>query len=319
MKTEKTKEQRKILDTILWQDWAQIPTTTKMISHNGQVFHNGKIIEAKRLLTFKLKGKRWDTKKVILWAFKKIEPRGGYVLHKDGNKNNLHPDNLEYATPIPQLQTEYVNRPLLRLALRCYYNLNRNANPTHGEFTTRFCLATISELRQYHITQAKSPLVDLFCDWCANIDTPQLMRKYNLPIRQVQTAIAHHVNNLCAMICFELSHGLHELQPYHEDKQQQERKRQKELLAARGLKQHRATVVYFPKHLLVEFEKLGIAPPSRPDWGSAERLPKGGKLFIWLMRALDIAKENNAQELAAMIEAYASKLNFFSNETNIKL
>lgn len=268
-------------------------------------------------------GKQWQTEKVVLWLFAGIQPRGGQIIHLDGNKANKAVGNLQYSSIYNTLPHETINRECLRTAIRCYFNIDRKAKPHTSDINTRLQLWHIYKVRRGFATKhANEPYFNEFEAWIyngAHIMQNEPQRHENRKERERQTIIAHFLNLFTSEICSEHAAGLLPSLPYRKTKREL-RTKETELLHEYGLKRQRAVPLRLPSDIAAGFKALGVECVEKPNFQKVENLKPKVKLLIWLNRciellqAIEIAypeKAGGAVELIKLIEKHISKLNIF--------
>lgn len=310
----KEREQQKQLTAC---GFMNIPNTSYWITESGEVrdLTACNPMRITRPRTLHIQGKEWQISKAILYAFRGIPPRLGHVEYTDGNRKNITLENIRYRPrliPPPRLK---VDLEALRLAIRCYYPIEEKDKFYLSDFLTCSMLQEIANFRLYVERHLEAPNVAVFADWIEADDivfgtpTEVLQNLYKLSKRDINYIVKYHINTLCAEIATEYKAGILELKPYFATSK--ERRRIIKQLEACGYP--KPAPLRFPQPIKTKFKAYGITPPPCPVWGAADCLPAGSKLIIWLNRAVDVAYNNNAPELAEQIQKYAARINFFSN------
>ena len=109
------------------------------INQAGKVYdrETGKYLTRTKNNHLKTQGKYLNVPKLILQAFKGQKYRDGKMVYIDGNRANLEPDNLKYASLFNTGQTVEVNQADLTTAIRCYFEVEKSYQ-VKDAFKTRF-------------------------------------------------------------------------------------------------------------------------------------------------------------------------------------
>ncbi len=215
-----------------------IPETSKWINTRGETYCT-KTEKISRSATVKTKFGTIRTEKAVLWTFKGEPPRGGSVIHINGNNDDFTPGNMKYTTLEDCRQTEKVNNENLYTALRCYLQVERKYKPRLQDIITKTILRLIVDKRKFAPQSDREPVFDVLTvyldDWSAT--SKIIAEKQNITVRDARTIIAKYINQLTGEIIADLNAGKLEIQPFAPTKREL-RKKETVLLHEFGLKRY---------------------------------------------------------------------------------
>lgn len=244
------------------EGWREIPTSQKWLNSKGEVLNpNTNSISSPRNVA--TPHGQINTAKAVLWLFAGVNPRSGQITHLNGDKRDNSLDNIEYNTLFDKSEYEQIDRTKLYTAIRCYFNIDRKAKPTPGDYLTQIHIEMLAEQRYYIERKANEPHISIFGEWVGNgltlsRNVKEIAKMHSIAIRDVKTIVAHHLNTLTSEICKDLECGELSLQPYTETASER-RQRITKILHRRGLK--RPAPPRYPRDIESEMLRLGIDPP----------------------------------------------------------
>jgi hypothetical protein len=290
-----------------------VPDCALWLNANG-IGYNPETKRYSKPLRIQTAGAQWKTERVVLWLFKGITPRYGYIVHLDGNDKNKTVENLQYQRIYNALPHETINRANLRTALRCYWEIGSKEKPITSDPFTRIRLKFIYQKRNFAVMHHKEKGMQFFEHWIlySTIPTNKLPPE-TYTARERQTIIAHLLNLFTSEICSDFQNGLLTLQPFHETKREK-RQRETALLHELGIK--RKTAARLPKNIREGFVELGLQPVKLGFVDNSKVAQR--VLMIRAKHELQTARhtlppENAAQieNLLQMIENKVKALNIF--------
>ena len=167
----------------------------------------------------KTEGGGFCVEKIVLWLFAGIKPRKGQIIHLDGNRANKAFANLKYKTAVT-MQPETVNRENLCTAIRCFFEIRKQAKPITSDICTLMSLGAIYEAVNFAERYRNEPYFSVFEWWVSKysggafryLQTQLTEPKTDTPpetltTRELQTIKAHFTNLLTAEICAGLATG----------------------------------------------------------------------------------------------------------------
>lgn len=237
-----------------------VPLSDWWINSAG-VAYNKQTERQSKPRTIKADGKEWKTEKVVLWLFAGIKPRGGQIVHIDGNKANTAVENLKYATVVT-LPTETINRENLCTAIRCFFEISKRAKPATNDIIVLTYLGEIYKAVRFAERYGNEPYFIYFEKWIARyahgvtgMFKPETIEQPNaLTAREMLTIKAHYTNRLTAEICADLSAGVYELKPFAPTPAQRQ-KQELEKLKAYGITIPKKPRRKSDKQILRDYEK----------------------------------------------------------------
>ena len=237
-----------------------VPLSDWWINSTGKAYnqHTGRQSNPR---TIKTDGKAWKTEKVILWLFAGIKPRNGQIAYLDSNKGNKAVENLKYATAVILLP-ETINRENLCTAIRCFFEIKKQAKPHTNDIIVLMYLGEMYEVVNFAQRFGNEPYFIYFEQWIKQytygvmgIFKPQTVEQPpTLTTREMRIIKAHYINRLTAEICANLSAGVYKLKPF-EPTPAQKRKQALEKLKAYGITIPKKPRRKTNKQLLREYEK----------------------------------------------------------------
>ena len=155
--------------------------------------------------------------KLVLQAFSNIPYRKDkQVLFLDGNKLNLHPENLKYAQQT--YSQVLVDKTALLTAIRCYYNVSKDFKPALNNLYTRIYLNMIVLERSFFTI--KQDHIHLLKEYL-NITFPsiyQIAINNGISMRDCANFINELINNLSKDVVNDLNNDILSLKPYETNK-----------------------------------------------------------------------------------------------------
>ena len=146
----------------------QVPDMPDLyVTTTGKVyrFEVGKELKPAKTHKMIIAGKQFDVAKLILNAFKN-EPiqKSRHVRRKDGDSNNVTPENLKYIDhPEKGLKIE-INGENLKSAIRCYFEVPSRYN-VNDHILTRFYLNAIILKRRFYLEHAQANGIEIFMQY----------------------------------------------------------------------------------------------------------------------------------------------------------
>lgn len=178
----------------------------------------GKVYNLKRAKFVKLKspgnylmldGKYISVPKLVLSLFKGEKVREGQIIYKDGNKSNLHVDNLAYSRLFDPDKKPNIMNPNLIDVFRCYLHLNRHFS-IYNKLEKQLHLRHVLEQRHFFDIYSELKHIKVFESYVYDSlhgNTTATAKKYGLGIRDCQVIITSFIKLLIADVYEDISKG----------------------------------------------------------------------------------------------------------------
>jgi hypothetical protein len=146
--------------------------------------------------------------KLILLAFKGENYRAGRITHIDGNRANLEPDNIKYASLFNTGHTVEVNQDDLMTAIRCYFEVGKSYL-VKDAFKTRFFIQLIIEKRGFFSEISGLEFQEIYKSYFTGTQNTisKTAQKHGITVRDCSILVNSFTNLLITEILEDLKNG----------------------------------------------------------------------------------------------------------------
>lgn len=193
------KKKYKTLQELRKAGFCRIGKTPLFIDNNGNVYNMELQTARRRPRYIATDSEKIRLEAAILWAFKNEPPRRNKtIIYKDGNKNNLNPDNLKYRS-LGDLQKTELNTKGLYEAIRKVCFVDRLFKVDIKQIETRVYLQIITE--KYGYILKKTQHNEVFESYVNEFETiTQTANRHKITVRDTQTIINNCINEITTTI-----------------------------------------------------------------------------------------------------------------------
>jgi len=209
--------------------YKRIPTLTGLfLNANGQIYdlNTRKELKPTSKNHIIVGSKYLNLPKLVLLTFKKEQIRSGQIRYIDGNRCNLNPQNLEYATKYNN-EKNSINHEHLKTAIRCYFAVENRYN-TKDCVLTRMYLMEIINCRLFYIEYSKRPYIDIFICYMEGITNSRAMvaKEHKICVRDCNYIVNDFTNLLINDVLHDLQAGILTVKDYYKKKTKTEQIRE---------------------------------------------------------------------------------------------
>lgn len=180
-----------------------------MINETGTVYNlqTGKVLKPSHRQTVRTpNGKNVKVAKLILSAFCAQPIReNSHVKHKNGNKNDFKPENVEYIRKYRKGLKTQINTENLKTAIRCYFEVPKKYH-VKDNFTTRIYLQGIIEKRNFYAENKKDAEISVFRHYMNGVTNSraETAKACGLSLRDCNVIVNRLLNKLISEITADL-------------------------------------------------------------------------------------------------------------------